>query len=174
MPSSTRRRILSSSGLAIVGAVAGCTDLLGDETDSDEYEHLQQRPVYIETSIDLAIPDTVQLVDTPADADLIVIPDRPDIEASQAVEWVEQKRAIALLGREAQSTWLSWVDSDVYVEAFDPQGFAEGDPDPELLIAWDTGTVVTTQHYSWGSGPSDSDVLSALNETLGDIDPRPE
>ena len=116
----------------------------------------------------------VQSVDALGGADLIVIPDTPDIEVSQAVEWPQQKRVIAILGREEQSTWLSWVQSDAYEEPFDPQGIAEEDPEPQLLIAWDTGSIVTTQQYSWGSGPSDSDVLSGLNETLGEIDPRPE
>ena len=169
----TRRGVLATSGTAVVVALAGCSALSGEGTP-EEYENLQQRPVYFDEDIQLSIPETVQSVDAPGDADLIVIPDTPDIEVSQAVEWLQQKRVIALLGGEAQSTWLSWVQSDAYEEAFDPQGIAEGDPEPQLLIAWDTGSLVTTQQYSWGSGPSDSDVLSGLNETLGEIDPRPE
>lgn len=168
----TRRRILSTSGITIVGTLAGCTDLLGNETTPEEYEHLQQRPVYVAASVDLSIPDTVQTVDAPDDADLVVIPDKPNIEAPKAVEWLEQKRAIALLGEEAQSTWLSWEQSDAYVEAFDPKGGAEGDPEPNLLIAWYTGPLVTTQHYIWRPDPTDNEVLRALNDTLGDIEPR--
>ncbi|WP_242695422.1 hypothetical protein [Halomontanus rarus] len=168
----TRRGVLATSGTAVTGALAGCSALSGEEETPEEYEHLQQRPVYVDEDVELSIPDTVQIVDVPGDADLIVIQDTPDIEVSKAVEWLEEKRAIALLGGEAQSTWLSWVQSDAYEEAFDPQGFAEGDPEPQLLIAWDTGPLVTTQQYNWGTGPSDSDVLTALNKTLRDIDPR--
>lgn len=167
----TRRQVLVTSGTAVAGALAGCSSLNEEETP-EEYEHLQQRPVYVDEDVELSIPDTVQRVDAPGDADLIVIPDTPDIEVSQAVEWLEEKRAIALLGGEAQSTWLSWVESDAFEEAFDPQAFGEGDPEPQLLIAWDDGSLITQQQYNWVSDPSDNEMLTALNKTLGDIDPR--
>ena len=145
----TRRGVLATSGTAVAAAVAGCSALSGNGTP-EEYENLQQRPVYVDDTVELSIPETVQSVDTPEDADLIVIPDTPNIEVSQAVEWLQQRRAIALLGADSQRTWLSWVQSEEYEEAFDPKSIAEGDPEPQLLIAWDTDTVVTTQQYSWG------------------------
>lgn len=169
--SATRRRILATSGVAIGGALAGCMDLRGSENTPDEYETLQQRPIYVAAGVDLSVPDQVQIVDAPGDADLIVMPDTPDVEAARIVTWLEQTRAIALLGEESQSTWLSWVQSDAYVEAFDPEGIAEGDPEPDLLIAWDAGSEVSTAHYHWWTGPTDNDVLHALNETLEDIKP---
>ena len=79
----TRRGILVTSGTAVTGTLAGCSALSGEDETPEEYEHLQQRPVYVDEDIELSIPETVQIVDTPGDADLIVIQDTPDIEASQ-------------------------------------------------------------------------------------------
>jgi len=168
----TRRHLLGASGTAATGAVAGCSALSSEETAPDTYDHLEQRPVYVDSAVEITVPDSVQLVETPGDADLIVLPDTPEIEVAQAVEWLEETRAIALLGDQSQRTWLSWEQSDAYVAAFDPQGFGEGDPEPDLLIAWNTDPLITTQQYGWGSDPTDSDVLAALNKTLGEIEPR--
>jgi len=168
----TRRQLLSVSGTAAAGALAGCSTLSSEETAPDVYDQLEQRPVYVDAAVSLTVPDSVQRVETPDAADLIVLPDTPDTDVTQAVAWLEEMRAIALVGDQSQRTWLSWVQSDAYVEAFDPQGFGEGDPEPQLLIAWNADPLITTQQYSWGSSRSDEDVLSALNETLGEIEPR--
>lgn len=166
----TRRHALRSSGIALLGVLAGCTELVGTEPNSDEYYHLQERSVYVERGVDLTIPEAVQTVAEPEDADLIVLPDTPGIEASQAVEWLEHRRVIALLGGESQRTWLSWRRSDAYVEAFDPSGMGEGDPPPELLLGWYADSMVHTSHHSWGYEPSESDYLAGIDETLEDID----
>ena len=165
----TRRRAMATLGAAIVGALAGCVGFIENGESSEEYERLQERPVYFAANVDLSVPDEVWTVDAPTDADLVVLPDTPDTEVSQGVEWIKQGRAIALLGDDAQNTWLSWIQSDVYVETFGREDFGVGEPEPNVLVAWDAGSVVTTSRSTIDSGLTDRTVLSTLDEALGDI-----
>lgn len=163
-----RRYVLTALGTALTGTLAGCSEL-----SSEEYENLQEHPVYIDLNVELSIPDTMQIVDAPKDANLIVIPDTHDIAAPQAVEWLKQKRVIALLGGEAWSTWLSWVETDAYEETFEhPDMVGERLPDSRLVITWPTPAAALTAQYRLESEPSDSDILTALDNTIEDIRPR--
>lgn len=166
----TRRHALRASEGVLLGAVAGCTELVGSDSRSDEYHQLQELPIYLESDVDLAVPDDVQTVAEPEEADLIVLPDTPEIEASQAVDWLEHQRVLALVGEESQPTYLSWRRSDVYVEAFDPSGMGEGDPPPKLLLCWHADSMVHTSQHSWGYEPTDSDYLDGIDKTLERID----
>ena len=166
----TRRHALRASGGVLLGAVAGCTELVESDSHSDEYHHLQELPVYLKGDVDLAVPDDVQTVAEPEEADLIVLSDRPGIGASQAVKWLEQRRVIALVGEESQPTYLSWRRTDAYVEAFNPSGMGEGDPPPKLLLCWHADSMVHTSQHSWGYEPTDSDYLDGIDKTLERID----
>lgn len=60
---------------------------------------------------------------------------RSRVDAEQAVEWLADESALTLLGDEAESTWLAWVQSDACADTFDAQGFGDAEPDPDLLVA---------------------------------------
>lgn len=166
----TRRRSLTVLVSITVAALAGCSALNTDEETPNMYEHLQRHPVYIDEDIKYSIPESVQIVDSPTDAVLIVLPSSPDIGVFQAVEWLEQSRTIALVGDETQSTWRAWIEADAFEDTFDTAGIPEPDPETQLLIAWNTDSSFNVQEYKWSPGPSDDDILSALDDTLGNIE----
>lgn len=108
----------------------------------------------------------------PADADLLVIPGDTTIGAAQAVEWLTDDRVLALLGSTAEATWLDWAQSEPFAEAFDPGGYADGEPDPLLLVAAKVGQDVPTYRHSWGGTPRNRDLLRAMDEDLAAIASR--
>jgi hypothetical protein len=168
----TRRQTLAAGGLVLAGVVTGCQGFITDRsgtTTPTEFDHLDDRPIYVDEALDLTVPEAVQVVSEPEDADLILLSDDPDAGPEEAVDWLSDRRAIGLLGDDAQDTWLSWVDSQPYHDAFDPNGVAEGEPAPDLVISWHTGNLVTTRRYGWDRGPDDGKVLTALDESLTDI-----
>lgn len=172
-PHPTRRRVLAGAAATSIAALAGCTNLPGEATDEPSYERLPTTPVYLADGVDLTLPDEVETVDGPANADLLVLPDDTDVSADRAVEWLADERAVALLGDGAQDTWLDWTEDDAYISAFGDQGRAEANPAPQLLVgAYDDG-LVTTYRKTWGNGPDDQDVLAELDEVLVDLAATP-
>lgn len=170
---STRRRTVLGAGSGLVGLLAGCTSLTRDAESSDpSYDELQRTAVYVDDGVDLTMPDEVPTVRATENADLLVLPGDPAIGAAQAVDWLAADRVLALLGMDAEATWLEWAQSEPFAETFDPGGYADGEPDPLLLVATRIGLNVPTYRHSWGDRPQDRDLLRALDEDLAAIASR--
>jgi hypothetical protein len=168
----TRRQALASAGVALLGAVAGCSDFTERSPEEQSYPTLRQTPVYVADGVDLAVPDDIPTVSATTNADLLVLPGDTDVGAEQAVEWLAADLVVALLGEAAEPTWIDWVRSDAYSETFEDRGLADGDPDPQLLVGAAVGLHVPTYRHTWGNEPDDSDILEALDEDLADIEER--
>ncbi|WP_042664573.1 hypothetical protein [Haloferax sp. ATB1] len=170
----TRRNALRACGIAALSSFAGCSALPPDDSDTEKptYERLDVTPVYVAEEVDLAMPATIETVNAPHNADLLVLPADTTTDAEQAVEWLTDDRVLALLGETAETTWLSWVRSDAFRDAFDTQGYSESEPSPTLVVGAKVGLNTTTSRYSWGDEPSHRDVLQALDESLVAIEKR--
>lgn len=168
----TRRRALASVGVALLGAVAGCSDFTEPSTEEQSYPTLRQTPVYVADGVELSIPENVPTVSATTNADLLLLPGDTDVAAEQAVDWLAADRTIALLGNAAERTWIDWAGSDAYADAFEDRGLADGDPDPQLLVGAAVGLHVPTYRHTWGNEPDDRDILEALDEDLADIEER--
>lgn len=172
-PGIRRRNVLAATSTVLLGAVAGCPAFADEDSIDDiEFERFHQTPVYLADDVELSMPEEIQTVSEPADAELIITPDEPDVPPEQAAEWLADGRILALLGDEAENTWLSWVRSDAFDEAFDIQGIAEGEPDPDLLVGVAIDQQPTRYNRTWERGPHESDILKAVDEILVDIDGR--
>lgn len=168
-----RRRLLAATGTTLTAAVAGCSNLPGTGGSTPEeltFEELHQTPTYVADGVGLSLPDDVPTVSGRNNADLLLFTGSPDVDAEQAVDWLAGERVIALLGDGAESTWIEWAQSDVFTDTFENEGYADSEPDPDLLIGAAVGQVVTRYNRTWGDGPRDRDVLRALDETLVDIE----
>lgn len=163
--------MLAGVSAAMTAMVAGCSALQTDEPAEDQqYTALLTTAVYVADDAELSIPEEIQTVNAANNADLIVVPDDTDVDAEQAVEWLADGRAIAVLGDGSEATWLAWAQSDPFADAFDQNGLSDSEPDPYLLVAAADGLKVPTYRRSWGDGPRDRDVLHALDEILADVD----
>ncbi|POG55542.1 hypothetical protein [Haloferax marisrubri] len=170
----TRRNALRACGIAALSSLAGCSALPPDDQDTEQptYERLDVTPVYVADGVDPSIPAEIETVSAPHNADLLVLPDDTNIDATQAVEWLTDDRVLALLGEKAETTWLSWVRSDAFRDVFDTQGYSESEPSPTLVVGAKVGLNTTTSRYSWGDAPANRDVLRALDESLVAIENR--
>lgn len=172
MNTPSRRRLLQAAGTLPAVTLAGCAAPFdGDETATatPEYERLPQIAVYTADDVGIRLPEGVERVTAATNADLVVLHGNPAVDAEQAVNWLADGRAVALLGDRAQETWLDWADSDTYRDAFGSEGRAAADPAPHLLVAAADGTEVSTQRYSWGDQPSNAEVVRALDEATAEI-----
>ncbi|RDZ52694.1 hypothetical protein C5C07_13070 [Haloferax sp. Atlit-4N] len=174
MQHSTRRNALRACGIAALSSLAGCSALQTDDSDTEKptYERLDVTPVYVADGLDLSMPAAIETVNAPHNADLLVLPDETDTDATQALEWLTDDRVLALLGENAETTWLSWARSDAFNDVFNTQGYSESEPDPSLVVAAKVGRNTTTSRYSWGSEPSTRDVLEGLDDSLVAIEQR--
>jgi hypothetical protein len=160
----------------LAGALAGCaalSDGLDEEEPPgddgpDEYRRLDTVGVHVAEGVDLSVPDEVETVSAPTDADVVVLPDETGVAADQAADWLADDRVLALLGADAEATWLGWARSDPFRDALDG-GFADAEPDPQLLVGGAVGAHVRTYRHTWADGPDDDDVLEALDENLADL-----
>lgn len=140
--------------------------------DTAQYEHLQDTATYVGGDVDLRLPDAVPRVEAPTNADLVVIREDPDVSVETVVSWLADDRALALLGDRAEGTWLEWARSEDFRSAFDTEGVADADPDPQLLVGATVGLRVTTYRKTWGEQPSNDDLVAALDETMHDLETR--
>lgn len=166
----TRRQALAGAAVATLGAVAGCGRAAPDSSGDRSHAVLHQTPTYVADGVDLTVPEEIPTVNATNNADLLVLPGDTDVEAQRAVDWLAADRAVALLGDGAERTWIAWARSDAYAETFDDRGFGDSEPDPQLLVGAAVGPHVSTYRHTWGNGPSDRDVLRALDEDLADIE----
>lgn len=166
----TRRHVLGLGSGVVTATLAGCEALSEDGPATPrepELDHLASLSVFVAADLDLDVPDAVPTVDARADADLLVLPADTGVDATQAIDWLEGERVVALLGDSAQETWLEWVQSDAYEQAFGRQGYAESEPAPDLLVLVPREDGVTGHNYTWGSGYDDRDVLEGLEDAFG-------
>ncbi|MGB9956448.1 hypothetical protein ACOZ4B_08675 [Haloferax prahovense] len=174
MPSYTRRTALRACGIAALSSLAGCSALQTDDSNAEQpsYEQLDVTPVYVAEEVDLSMPAAIETVNAPHNAALLVLPDNTTTDATQAVEWLTDDRVLALLGQNAEATWLSWVQSDAFRDVFDTQGYSESEPSPTLVVGAKVGLNTTTSRYSWADAPANRDVLEALDDSLVAIEKR--
>lgn len=166
----TRRRTLLAASSGVIASLAGCAALTNDGTEEElSFDQLQRTTVYVDEAVELAMPADVPTASTTENADLLVLPGDPAIVAQQAVNWLAEERILALVGSASEATWLDWAQSDPFTETFGPGGYADGEPDPLLLVAAKIGETVPTYRHSWGDTPRDRDLLRALDEDLADI-----
>lgn len=172
MENPTRRRLLQTACTLPAVSLAGCAAMFeGPQTatSTPEYEQLPRTAVYTADDVGVRLPESVPRVDAATNADLIVVHGNPDVEAEQAVTWLSDERAVALLGDRAQETWLDWARSDAFGDTFESGGLAEADPAPHLMVAAALGTNVSTYRYSWGNQPSNGDIVRALDDAMVEI-----
>lgn len=154
----------------MTAALAGCgarsTDVSATPTQI-EYDHLGQRRLYVADGVDLRIPDAVTTTQTRTDATVLLFPGDPAVDTARAVEWLAARRVVALLGDAAESTWLEWVQSDPYAAQFGQGGYADAQPDPDLIVLVRNGAGVTPNNYTWADGYESRDVFEALEDALG-------
>ena len=170
----SRRRVLAGTAATITTAVAGCSSLPGadDTTEALTFDELHQTPTYVADGVDLSLPDEVPTVSEPADADLLLLPGDTDVDAQQAADWLAGDREIGLLGDEAEPTWLDWEASDAFEDAFENEGAADSDPDPDLLVGVTFDQRTSTYRRTWADGPRERDLQRALDEIMVDIAER--
>lgn len=175
MTSTSRRQFLrAASPLTFIG-LSGCSFPSGNtpsNADTPEYEHLRNTATYVGEDVSLRLPDDVQRVDAPTNADLIVVHANTDVSVETVVSWLADDRAIALLGDRAEGTWLEWAQSEEFENAFDTAGVSDANPDPQLLIGATVELRVTTYRKTWSEQPSNEDIIAALSETMRDIENR--
>lgn len=172
MEKPTRRRLLQTAGTLPAVSLAGCAAVFeGPQTatSTPAYEQLPQTAVYTDDDVGIRLPESVPRVEAPTNADLVVLHANPAVEAEQAVTWLADERAVALLGDRAQETWLDWARSDAYRDTFEGGELAEADPAPHLLVAAASDTNVSTYRYSWGDQPSNGDLVRALDDAMVEI-----
>lgn len=168
---STRRDVLAGAGFAVTAGLAGCQRWLGGEASPTQappsYDHLAERSVYVADDLELSVPSPISPVASRDDADLLVLPPDTSVSAEQAVEWLANERVVALVGPEAESTWLRWASSDAYADAFGSGGLSETEPKPDLLVAFPERGLIVTDRTTWGNDYDARDVFEAIEEALG-------
>jgi hypothetical protein len=166
-----RRRFIAASAATITTAVAGCSSLPDPGNTSEQllFDELHQTPTYVADGVEIDLHEEIPTVSTTDNADLLLLPGDTDVEAQRAADWLAADRAIALLGDDAEATWLDWEASDAFDDTFENQGVADSDPDPDLLVGVTFETRTATYRRSWADGPRDRDIVRALDEILADI-----
>lgn len=164
----TRRGALRTGSIALLGSLAGCSAFTTNRSNSKDVtiERLSVTAVYVADEVDISLPPEVPTVDNAHNADLLILPDDTNVDADQVVEWLADDRVLAIPGDRSEATWLSWARSDAFRDAFNNEGYGESEPDPSLVVGAKIELVVKTYRYSWGDGPTNRDVLRALDESL--------
>jgi hypothetical protein len=141
-------------------------------SSSPEYDQLQNTPVYVADDVGLRLPENATRVDAPEHAELLILHGNLAVTAQQVVMWLTEGRIIALLGDRAEDSWVEVEQSESYREAFDSEGSGDAEPNPHLLIAVAMENHTTTYRKTWGDHPDNDDLLTALDETMADIETR--
>lgn len=165
-----RRRLLAGAA-TLTAAVAGCSGVpaTDDTPEALQFEELHQTPTCAAEAVDLALPDEVPTESDPDDAELLLVPGDTNVDAQQTADWLAADRAIALLGDDAEPTWIDWKRSDAFAEAFENEAVADNDPDPQLLVGVAVESRTATYNRTWADGPRERDLLRALDEILVDV-----
>ena len=168
-----RRKIIYAAGSGLVGAFAGCSSLQTDskpsDTDEQTFERLDTTAVYVADGIEFTVPPEVETVSRPQDALLLVLPGDTNADTGQAVEWLTDDRTLALWGADAEATWLTWMKSHEFADAFENEGYLDSEGDPRLVVGGTVGQWVIPYRHQWESEPSDRDVFRTLDGSLVDL-----
>ena len=168
-----RRKVIYAAGSGLVGAFAGCSSLQTDSessnTEEQTFKRLDRTAVYVADGIEFTIPPEVETVSRPQDAELLVLPADTNADTRQAVEWLTDDRTLALWGDNAEATWLTWMKSREFANAFENEGYVDSEGDPQLVVGGAVGQWVVPYRYQWGSEPSDRDVFRTLDGSLVDL-----
>lgn len=168
----TRRGLLQRASALSILVLAGCSALADrspSPTLSPEYDQFRRTPTYVSGDVGLRLPEEVPRVESPTNADLVVLHGNPAVDAEEVVTWLADERLVALLGDRAQQTWLTWTQSEAYRDAFGTQARSKSDPSPHLLVAAAIDTAVTTNRFSWPDLPSNSELVQSIEEALDDF-----
>lgn len=168
----TRRDVVSRTSALSIVALAGCSDLMHDSpsfTETPDYDRLEQTDVYVSDYVGIRLPHPVERVSEPTNAALVVLHGNPSVGPETVVPWLADGRKIALLGDNAQETWLDWAKSEEYQEEFGGEAGSRAQPAPHLLVAGLVDSLVQTSRFSWGHQPSNHEIVEALDESLGDL-----
>ncbi len=175
----SRRTVLRRAALTLP-LFAGCSLPNRDApatTTPESYPHLEATATYLADGVDVALPASVPRAETPGEAGLAVFPPAPDTEPGDAVTWLVDGTAVAVLGRPADEFLLRVQRSEAADEAFGRRGYGVSDRPPHLQVAFGVGGdgegYVSTHSYTWGDldegeRPSDERVLESLDEALAD------
>lgn len=125
----TRRRILRGSSLVLFGSLTGCSALSDAPSDAEDlrFDRLDVRAVYVADGAEISMPAAIETVDNPYNAHVLVLPAETDVDAAQVVEWLIDDRVVALLGDEAEATWLSWTRSEAFEDTFANEGYSDAE-----------------------------------------------
>lgn len=185
----TRRDLLAALSVSAVGALAGCSDVLGEGSTPTprSYPVLDGRTVYVDPALELSPPATVETVDSPGEADVVVVPADTDRGPSAIVHWLARGRYVVLLGGDAQATWHDVRDSGAYEAMLgerearastcsagesDVGGSAGATPDcepPDMILAREATEIpATTVGTTWGGtdDPTARQVFEAIAEGI--------
>lgn len=168
----TRRRLLRAAPVVPFTTLAGCSAFpagASSPTPTPDFEGLGSISIYTSDDVGLRVPDRIATVDAPSEADLIVLHGNPAVDVEQAVTWLANGRAVALLGDRAQSTWIEWTASAPYREAFGAGGRSEAEPAPHLIVSAAVDSSISTHRYSWPELPRNGEILEALDDAMHDI-----
>lgn len=172
----TRRQWLGGGAVVATMTFAGCGDAFfggngGSSTRTPpSYEHLERTRVYVASDVSLRLPTGVSRVDAPATADLVVLPGSTDVTATKSRDWLVAGKGVALVGTDAQSTFIHWHRSEVYENTFGG-AYAKGDPPPEMIVAFAQDRKFVRKHgVSWGhdGSPTNAELLRGLENVLAD------
>jgi len=155
----TRRTLLT--GLVSV-ALAGCA---GTDSDRDvPYRHLDSEPLYLGSSFDATLPETVTRVDDPAAATLAVLSKETTVTGEKTVDWLRNGTPVAIAGRPAEENLQSLLTDGGYGEHFDSNLSASGDE--EYLVA----AVAPERDGEWlGTLLADSELDNPISRSLDDV-----
>lgn len=137
----SRRQLIGGGTIFATSVFAGCGGALptGDGDSATRtpgsLEHLKQSQLYVAPEVSLSLPDGVSQADSPENADLVVLPASTDVAPATARDWLIAGKGIALVGTDAQSTYIQWHHSEAFQNTFGG-AYAKGDPPPELLVAF--------------------------------------
>lgn len=158
-PERTRRTILV--GLASV-TLAGC--MTTNSSQDVTYRHLNSEPLYLGSSFDATLPDTVTRVDDPTEATIAVLSEETTVTGDRAVDWLRHGTPVAVAGRPAEANLQSLLTAGSYRQHFDSNLDASGDE--EYLVA----AVAPDREREWlATLLADSEFDNPIARSLDDI-----
>lgn len=185
----TRRGVLAGVAVPAVTAMAGCGGMLGDAATPtpEPLTELRGRPIYVDESLSLSAPDIVEPVDSPGNAEIVVVPADTDRSNSAIVHWLAADRYVAFVGHGGWDTWHEVKRSDAYAAMLnEPRGMVErcagsgsgsggtsSDCDPlDLLVIERLEEISATHGFTWNDtdDPRDRRYFEGLDDVLADDD----
>lgn len=186
----TRRRLLAGLAVPATAVLAGCGGLLPESSTPtpEPITELQDRSIYVDGSLSLSVPDVAEAVESPADADIVVLPTDTDRSNATITDWLAADRYVAFVGAGGQDAWHEVKLSDAYAEEFgEPDAMGErcagsggggdgestADCDPtDLFVIERLEDISATYGFIWNDtdDPSNRRYFEGLHDVLADDD----